>query len=367
MYSGPGPGPLLAAAEAWDSLAAELGFAANGYGATLAELTSNSWVGPTSAAMTSAVTPYVDWMSTTAAQAEETANHARAAVAAYEAAFAMTVPPPVIAANRALLVALLATNFLGQNAPSIAATEAEYFEMWAQDAAAMYAYANSSMAASELTDFEEPPRGADSAGLARQAAAVAAAEADDPVQDLLSQNPLNQFVASFKGSEIDKFLAENTVLDDLVMLYSKYMVPYVSTAQSSIQSVQSFGQVSNGITAMTTFAKGLAPAVKAVEGAAQAAGAAATSAGANAGGGAAGLGRALPLGALSVPPSWAPASAVTNPGVAAVNTVVPAWAEGVNALPLASPFGKLGKNRYGRAIPTYGFKPSVMAKPPAAG
>src|ERR1700753_1008078 len=122
MYSGPGPGPLLAAAEAWDSLAAELGFAANGYGATLAELTTTSWLAPTSAAMTSAATPYVDWMSTTAAQAEETANHARAAVAAYEAAVAMTVPPPVIAANRALLAALVATNFFGQNNPAVMAT-----------------------------------------------------------------------------------------------------------------------------------------------------------------------------------------------------------------------------------------------------
>ena len=67
MYSGPGPGPLLAASEAWDSLASELGFAASGYGSALAELTSNSWVGPTSTAMISAVTPYIDWMSTTAA------------------------------------------------------------------------------------------------------------------------------------------------------------------------------------------------------------------------------------------------------------------------------------------------------------
>jgi PPE-repeat protein len=58
-------------------------------------------------------------------------------VAAYEAAFAMTVPPPVIAANRALLLMLVATNFLGQNTPAIMATEAEYAEMWAQDAGAM--------------------------------------------------------------------------------------------------------------------------------------------------------------------------------------------------------------------------------------
>ena len=117
MYSGPGPGPLLAASEAWDDLAAELGFAASGYGAALTELTSNSWVGPTSTAMTAAVTPYIDWLTSTGAQAEETANHARAAVAAYEAAFAMTVPPPAIAANRALLAALVATNFLGQKVP----------------------------------------------------------------------------------------------------------------------------------------------------------------------------------------------------------------------------------------------------------
>lgn len=115
---------------------------------------------------------------------------------------------------------------------------------------------------------------------------------------------------------------------------------------------------------MSTFAKGLAPAAKTVEGAAQAAGNAA----ANAGGVAAGVGRALPLGALSVPPGWAPVSAVTNPGTAALNaTVVPAGAEGVNALPMAPAFGQLGGKGYGRIPPAYGFKPTVMARPPAAG
>ncbi|EUA27600.1 PPE family protein [Mycobacterium intracellulare] len=83
------------------------------------------------------------------------------------------MPPPVIAANRALLATLVATNILGQNTPAIAATEAHYMEMWAQDAAAMYGYAASSASASALTPFAPPPRTTnDSAGPA-QAAAVA--------------------------------------------------------------------------------------------------------------------------------------------------------------------------------------------------
>ena len=177
MYSGPGPGPLLAAAEAWDSLASDLGFASTGYSSTLSELTSGSWTGPTSSAMTAAVTPYVDWLSTTAAQAEETANQARAAVAAYEAAFAMTVPPPAIAANRATLMALIATNFLGQNTPAIMATEALYVEMWAQDAAAMYSYAAASAAAAVVTPFVAPAQTANQDGVNNQADAVAKAAA----------------------------------------------------------------------------------------------------------------------------------------------------------------------------------------------
>jgi len=178
MYAGPGPGPLLAASEAWDNLAAELGFAATGYGSALAELTSNSWSGPASTAMMAAVTPYIDWMSTTAAQAEETANHVRAAVAAYEAAFAATVPPPAIAANRALLAALVATNFFGQNTPAIMATEALYAAMWAQDAAAMYGYAGASSVAVAVTPFTAPPQTTNDNATSNQADAVAKAAAE---------------------------------------------------------------------------------------------------------------------------------------------------------------------------------------------
>ena len=76
--------------------------------------------------MAAAATPYVAWMQAAAAQAAQTSAQAYGAAAAYEAAFAMTVPPPVIAANRAQLMALVATNFFGQNTPAIAATEAQY-------------------------------------------------------------------------------------------------------------------------------------------------------------------------------------------------------------------------------------------------
>src|ERR1700742_3909549 len=192
MYSGPGPGPLLAASEAWDGLAAELGFAATGYGSALAELPSNAWGGPTSLAMIAAATPYINWRASTGAQAEQTANQARAAVAAYEAAFAMTVPPPVIAANRALLAALVATNFLGQNTPAIMMTEALYAEMWAQDAAAMYGYAGASVTAATVTPFVQPPQTTNPDGTSSQADAVAKAAATPASQAAtVAQNALS--------------------------------------------------------------------------------------------------------------------------------------------------------------------------------
>jgi PPE-repeat protein len=175
MYTGPGSGPMMAAASAWDGLAAELGTAASGYSSVISELTSGPWVGPASASMVSAVTPYVSWISTAATQAEETANQGRAAAAAYETAFAMTVPPPVIAANRVLLMTLIATNFLGQNTPAIMATEAQYMEMWAQDAAAMYGYAASSAVASALAPFAPPPKTTTPDAAADQSAAVSQA------------------------------------------------------------------------------------------------------------------------------------------------------------------------------------------------
>ncbi len=175
MYAGPGAAPLWAAAQAWAQLADALYTTASAYESVVAGLTAGPWSGPASASMTAAATPYVEWLSSTAARAEETAAQATAAVAAYEAAFAATVPPPVIAANRSLLAALVATNFFGQNTPAIAATEAQYAEMWAQDAMAMYTYAGSSAAATALKPLTSPRQNTTPGGPAGQAAAVSQA------------------------------------------------------------------------------------------------------------------------------------------------------------------------------------------------
>ena len=177
MYLGAGSGPMLAAAAAWDSLAADLQSAASSYGSTVGGLVAGAWTGPSSMTMAAAASPFVAWVNGAAAQAEQAGAQAKLAAGAYEAAFAATVPPPVIAANRAMLAMLVATNILGQNTPAIAATETHYLEMWAQDAAAMYAYAGSSSSASQLTPFTEPPQTTNSSGSATQAAAVSQSSA----------------------------------------------------------------------------------------------------------------------------------------------------------------------------------------------
>jgi PPE-repeat protein len=194
MYAGPGSESMLAAAAAWNRLAGELESAASAYESVIAQLTSGAWLGPTSTAMAAAAAPYATWMGATAAQAEQAAAQARAGAAAFNTAFAMTVPPPVIAANRALLATLVATNFFGQNTPAIAATEAHYGEMWAQDAAAMYGYAANSATASALTPFSSAPQPTNPAGAAAQTAAAAhalgtSAASHGALSQLLSSPP----------------------------------------------------------------------------------------------------------------------------------------------------------------------------------
>ncbi len=175
MYSGAGAGPLMAAASAWDELAADLETTATSYQSVIQQLTGGPWLGPSSARMASSTAPYIAWLQASSIQAAQTSAQARLAAAAYEGAFDATVPPAVIAANRALLMALIATNFLGQNTPAIAATEAHYMEMWFQDGLTMDTYALVSQQATALPQQTAAPTTSDGGTSANAAAAAQSA------------------------------------------------------------------------------------------------------------------------------------------------------------------------------------------------
>ena len=406
MYSGPGPGPLLAASEAWDGLAAELGFAASGYGSALAELTSNSWVGPTSVAMMSAITPYIDWLTSTGAQAEETANHARAAVAAYEAAFAMTVPPPVIAANRALLAALVATNFFGQNTPAIMMTEALYAEMWAQDAAAMYGYAGSSAAAATVTPFAQPPQTTNPDGTSSQADAVAkaaatpASQAATVAQNALSSAPTTTAQTTAQTAATTAVPAATpptTFAEWIQTLYQNTVANFgqggwgigltggtsgnLNTMRQILQAYFAVGLGNFGYglgqqlitpAQATALEKGLGlmPATAGlppIGGTAGVSGAPFTASSVTAQ-----MGEASTLGRLSVPAGWQGSTPAAMEEVQLANAarpVAPTSNGMLNGVPMAGNAGLgAGAGRRGSGyVVKYGFRHSVIAKPPAGG
>jgi PPE-repeat protein len=156
VHAGAGPDSMLAAVSAWDRLADELRSAATSFGSLAAGLSGASWRGPASAAMTEVAAAYLGWLAGAAGQAEHAATQARLAAQAFEAAFAATVHPGAVAANRARLVSLVRSNLFGQNASVIAAAEADYEQMWAQDVAAMLGYhASASVAGGELMPWQQ--------------------------------------------------------------------------------------------------------------------------------------------------------------------------------------------------------------------
>jgi PPE-repeat protein len=324
MYAGPGSVPLLTAAVAWDGLAEDLYSTAASYRAVISALTSDVWSGPSSTSMAAAAATYTAWMTGTAGQAEDAAMHARLAAAAYETAFAMTVPPPEIAANRSLLAALVATNFLGQNTPAITATEAQYAEMWAQDAAAMYGYAASSASASQLTPFTPPAPTTNAAGWAAQSAAVTQAAAGAPARTVIPAAP--QLISALPNAL--QSLASPVSSSPLDLLSG--LGPYTGLAAGGTGIIGAgVGAVNSLLGIVAAGAEG--SALMSGGGAGAGSGPVATGAISSGAGVLAGqiepaasvstsLGKAGAVGALSVPPSWTTttpsAQFVAAPGVA---------------------------------------------------
>ncbi|MBS9534195.1 PPE family protein [Mycobacterium sp. M1] len=193
MYSGPGSGPLLAAASAWRKLSEEVNSLASAYLSVVARLTTDGWRGPSSTMMAQAAMPYVTWLHSTAAQAEQSAIQAQAAASAYQTAHTTIVPPAMITANRIHWLMLVTTNFFGQNSPAIAAAEAQYDAMWAQDTAVMNGYAAASAAASALTPFTTPPATTNPVG-------AAAAQSAAPLASFTAVDVFNDTVSSLSGA-----------------------------------------------------------------------------------------------------------------------------------------------------------------------
>jgi len=397
MYTGPGAGPMMAGAAAWNNLAAELNSNADASRSVISTLTDDEWRGRSAAAMASAAAPLVAWMHTTAAAAQHAANQAMASAAAYEAAFAMTVPPPVVVANRAQLATLVATNILGQNTPAIAATEAHYGEMWAQDAAAMYGYAGQSASAAQVTPFATPAATTNPGGTATQSAAVSQATATSAASS--SQSILQQLTSSMPSSlqslaspaatsaatttttpfqDLYSFLFGTTTLatnlSALVTAYSPYAalfyntegLPYFSVGMGNfgVQIAKSAGMLGGAAPAAVP-----PPALGGLGGLGAALGG---GAGAGAHSVAAISGGAGSVGKLAVPASWigggaAPPVTPHTQLVSSVSAAPEAAGAGNGNLVGGMPLAGTGRGSAFGSGPRYGIKPTVMPRPPSAG
>ncbi|MEZ0349831.1 PPE family protein [Mycobacterium sp. pR1184] len=384
MYAGPGAGSLLAAAAAWNAIAAELRSAATSYDAIVGSLVSEGWLGPASEKMAAALQPYLEWMSATAAAAEQAGAQANAAAAAYEAAFAATVPPPVVASNRTLQANLVAGNIFGQNTGAIAATEAQYGQMWAQDASAMTSYTSASRAASELTPFSQPQSDTTAGATALQADAVnnalaapAVAQATN-IWDWLGLSPnsntstegLAGIMNLFSNSNqnlIGAFL-NNPSVSGLSNAFTTNGILNPTSFIDSAVTIGGLGAVGATTSGLEDLAAGLGGAA-AMSATTSLPGAAASAA----------LGEANLVGALSTPLSWAGTGATVSTvatttrigagayhgfGAATPMVMEEVGAVGMPGVPLA---GIPGPHEDEFADPIYGFRPRVIGRPPAAG
>jgi PPE-repeat protein len=381
MYSGAGAGPMMAAASTFGTLSSELSTNAAAYESVISQLTGSDWTGPSATAAAASAQQNIEWLNTTSVQLQEAAAKATASAAAYEAAFSATIPPPVVAANRAQLAALVATNILGQNTPAIALNEAMYGEFWAQDATALITYAANAAASAQLTPLAEPVQSTNPGGTGAQAAAVSSA-----VNSNASNSGLNGLLSSLQGASSAAATpaataAAATPLESLYgSLQAFFGAPFISNSINTINVTGSWFLFigMSAIPLLSHFVAGAPFGFTMGDATPLGAGLGfgTTLAGATSGAGGAtlaGMGTAAEVGGMSVPAGWAAGAGA--PGAAAAETTLAGsgWTAAVDETATGMGSGGMngvmpgmaaagGKSGMGIGGPRYGVKPKVFPK-----
>jgi PPE-repeat protein len=363
IHSGPGAGSWLVASRAWERLGTDLEDSIRDYAPVLSSLTE-AWHGPSAAAMTQAVGPYVTWLRATAQQCQQLSSSVQVAAAAFGSTLVSVVHPSVVTANRAQLVHLLATNAFGMNLPAIAATEAQYQAMWANNSSAIFRYQAASAQALPVSQFTSPPTITTATGAATQASAAATSATNSTaaptVASIISQlesfDPqagwfglanqyANQFISSGFPINLLSYAAQN------------------SSAQALETVAPEIGQgLSEGESALGTASASLSSAVQALGGA-QAPTAA--------------MGAGIKIGNLMAPPAVVgllPA-AQTPVQLASAVSPLPAADSGFPLPPLMPPpissagsgWRKRKPQKYEDVAYGMDVKGTVMPRPPSAG